>query len=765
MAGAPSGDIRGIRSISGRALRSMLGWVLGVLAVALWSVAATASLGVTREGLSGWVDETGCADCHADVVRQWRGSQHARALQPAAPDTVIGDFAGGAVPEDPEMRFERRGDRFRVVARDADGQARRLDVTHTFGVHPLQQYLVGGPRGRLQALTVAWDTVRNRWFSLYPDLPPAPGDARHWAGPGANWNTMCAACHSSGVRKRYDATADRYDTLVATLGVGCQGCHGPAKRHLDIVRSGRGNVTAKNNGFDATLARTGPGQLDACAQCHAFRTALLAQHDHGKRFLDQYLPVLLTESNYFADGSQQGEVFVWGSWLQSRMHQQGLVCGDCHEPHAGALRAGGDALCVSCHSPTGPDSARVRAGIDFSGLVRKDYASVAHHRHSGKVPSCVDCHAGHREYMVVDARLDHAFRIPRPDVALRTGSPDPCTACHRDRDAAWAAAAITGWTGAAPTRAPHYGEAFAAARRPAAGAVEGLLAVARDAAQPAIVRATALQALATFPGARAARTLKEGARDADPLVRLGALYGAAALPQEAAAAFAGSLLADPVRAVRVAAAGALLGSSVRSDPQLDSRLQRALGEYEAAQRENADRPEGLVNLARVALHRGNHGEAEGLLRLAVARHPHFVPARRALAELLASSAGEAVAERLLREGLERFPNEPALYEALGQSLVRQRRYSDAEAVLEVAAAHGEGSPSATLLHAMLVAERADIARAVALLRQATRRHGERRELLVALAALQRRAGAPEEAHVTLQGLAAVNPDDPALSPR
>lgn len=720
----------------------------------------------------GWVDEQVCRDCHADQATRWQASQHARAMQPATAATVLGDFSGRSTAADePAIRFTRRAGRYSVVATDGAGRARSFEVTHTFGVAPLQQYLVRAAEGRLQALTVAWDTVGKRWFSLYPGEALAPTDPRHWTRRGANWNTMCAACHSGGVRKGYDLATDRYDTRYQTVAVGCQACHGPAAGHLARVAGVPAPAAAAEGGGDTGFAPLASGQghgerqVDACAQCHAFRTQLVAQHRHDERFLDQYLPVLLSEGNYFADGQQQGEVFVWGSWLQSRMHQRGLVCSDCHEVHSGALHAAGDALCTSCHGPQGPVAARVRAGIDFSGLTRKDYRAESHHRHGSTPPACVACHAGKRDYMVVDGRLDHAFRIPRPEVAARAGAPDPCTACHTGRDATWAVQAYARLYRPQAELPAHYGDAFSAARAHGEEAAPRLLAVARDTAQPAIVRANALQLLGGFPGREAARVLRQGTADASALVRLGAVHGLGGLAPAEAVALLVERLDDPVRSIRVAAVGLLLGRSQGLDAAAARALERALGEYEAAQRENADRPEGLINLARLALHRGRSDEAEHLLRLAATRHRGFVPAHLALAEILRRRGGEAAAAAVLDDALRAVPGEPALREAQAQALVRQRRYAEAEALLAELAKAGTASATGVLLHAQLIAERGDLAAAGGALDGARARLGGRRELLLSLAALQVRQGQGEAARATLDALARINPDDPALPRR
>ena len=111
-----------------------------------------------------------------------------------------------------------------------------FEVKYTFGLDPLQQYLVEFPDGRLQALSVVWDSRPKdkggqRWFHLYPDEEIRHDDFLHWTKLNQNWNFMCAECHSTGVHHDYDAAKDRFATTSAQISVGCEACHGRGSRH------------------------------------------------------------------------------------------------------------------------------------------------------------------------------------------------------------------------------------------------------------------------------------------------------------------------------------------------------------------------------------------------------------------------------------------------------------------------------------------------------------------------------------------------------
>ncbi len=102
---------------------------------------------------------------------------------------------------------------------------------------PLQQYLIEFPGGRMQALSIAWDSRPKaeggqRWFHLYPGQNIKAGDWLHWTSGGQNWNFTCAECHSTNLRKNFDAKTDAYKTTWSELNVACEACHGPGSNHV-----------------------------------------------------------------------------------------------------------------------------------------------------------------------------------------------------------------------------------------------------------------------------------------------------------------------------------------------------------------------------------------------------------------------------------------------------------------------------------------------------------------------------------------------------
>ena len=625
-----------------------------------------------------YVGDRSCAECHAKQSKEWLGSNHQRAMQPATAETVLGDFNGATFSQHGvTSRFFRKDARFVVNTEGSDGRPADFEIKYTFGVEPLQQYLVEFPGGRLQSLTIAWDTVKKRWFSLYPAERFATDDPLHWTGRYQNWNMMCGECHTTDFKKGYDVKADTYQTTWSELDVGCQACHGPGGDHVAWARKGgRGAASGLVVGFKGADSRY---EVDACATCHSRRGRVAGGEHPGRPLYDTLRPEPLRAGLYHADGQQLDEVYAYGSFRQSKMYSRGVRCTDCHNPHSGETKAKGNAVCTQCHRPEGNPR--------FPTLVRKAYDAPSHHFHKMGSPGgqCVNCHMPTKDYMIVHARPDHSLRPPRPDLSVKIGTPNACTGCHRDRTAEWAAAAVVKWYG--PTRPVgwDWALAVAAGRAGARDGAPALVAVAGDKEQPAIIRANALNLLRAY-GPQGTAAMTASLQDADPAVRLAAVAGLESMPPAERVATAAPSLKDATRAVRIEAARVLAAVTAdRFDASQRKAFDAAAAEFVEAQMSMADMPASHLNLAVFYTSQGKRDLAEAEYLTALRMDPYFGPARANLVTLYNSMSRNADAERVLREGIKRTPNEGELYYSLGLLLAEEKRLADAADALGKAA--------------------------------------------------------------------------------
>lgn len=598
-----------------------------------------------------------CATCHAEQTAAWHNSQHRVAMQPVTEQSVLAPFAGESVrSHGVASSFFRRDDQYWVRTTDANGQPQEFKVTHTFGVAPLQQYLVELGGGRLQALGLSWDarpaaSGGQRWFDLYPASVPGSGDPMHWSGHEHNWNYMCADCHATNVRKNYDTATDTYKTTWSELGAGCEACHGPASRHVVWAEQGARTGAGQSNGLLVSLherrgaswprdektgqpRRVGPQaeahELDICARCHSLRSQLTDAVTAADPLAQGFHMSLLEPGQFWPDGQMRDEVYNIASFLQSRMHSAGVVCSDCHDPHSQKLRVPGDGVCLQCHEAT-------------------RYTATTHHMHdtASSGARCAACHMPVHTYMQIDQRHDHSLRIPQPALSASLGAPNACTGCHRDRSAAWAEQVIARAHPQRATSFQTFGPAFANLQNGKPGAAEAVLAIFRDPAQPAIVRASALQHLADAGITLESADLRNASRDVDPLVR------AAVAPAAAGNAdVMQALLGDSLRAVRIAAVtGLTQQTDITLPPGLQSSFSAAKDEYLNVLRFNSDRPEARSTLGQVLASSRDTSGAIAAYQGAIKLDRGYTGAYLGLADTYRMLGDEASAERELRTAI------------------------------------------------------------------------------------------------------------------
>jgi predicted CXXCH cytochrome family protein len=659
-----------------------------VLSIPAWVIrkGGAATAGPAMEVGATFVGREVCRPCHEAADTSWQGSDHDLAMDVATEETVRGDFDGAVfTSKGVTSTFFKRNDQFFVTTEGPDGELADFEITHTFGHEPLQQYLAPFPGGRLQCLSLAWDSDRGEWFDLYPDQVIPPDDWLHWTRAAQTWNAMCAECHSTNLRKNFDAGSKTYDTTWSEIDVSCEACHGPGSDHVEwAVIQPMARPEIDNYGL---VVRSGgissQEQVELCAPCHVRRTEL-GDWDHStSALLDSHLPTLLDEGLYHADGQILDEVYVWGSFTQSKMYANDVRCSDCHDAHSLKLKFEGNDLCLQCH--------------------RADAYDTAEHHfhkkiHEGK-PSdgalCVKCHMPEQPYMVIDWRADHSLRVPRPDLSQSLGTPNACSqgGCHDDKPLSWSVDAFTRWYGQA--KKPHYGPTLAAGRESRPEARDELVRLAGNELYPAIVRATALSLLGRYPGEESTAAFAIALADPEPLMRHTAVNNVVASSPEELVELVAPLLFDPMKAVRMQAAVQLVDAPDQLlKPYQRDALAETLAEYRKAMEYSLDFAFAGHNLGNLAARLGDAAEAERYYRTAVSIDDLFYPAKANLAVLLNARGENEEAEALLRSILEAYPEQHEVAYSLGLLLAEMGRYVEAESFLAQAAAGMPDHPGA-----------------------------------------------------------------------
>ena len=714
-----------------------------------------------------------CAGCHQQAFEQWQGSHHDWAMKVASPETVLGDFDNASFSHGGvTSTFSQRSNQYYVHTQGADGRYRDFKIDYSFGVYPLQQYLISFPDGRVQALTIAWDSRPKqqggqRWYQLMPDDKGEPGESLHWTGAYYNWNSHCADCHSTGLEKNYSPATDSFNTLWSDINVACESCHGPGSDHLDWAEAsqqigsdkglkvqygaavnwvlGEGNSIASAQGEPH---QTASAEIQSCAGCHSRRSKIsldpINNHPQGEGFLDHYRLQTLQQDLYHADGQIQGEVYVYGSFIQSKMYQRGVTCSNCHNPHSLELKAQGNDLCAGCHAP-------------------QTYDRPSHHFHSAAGSpgtQCVDCHMPATLYMGVDARRDHSMRVPRPDISEQVAAPNACNNCHTDKPHSWSASAIQSWLKGRSQPEQPVATALYAARTSQPDASEQLVNLANNPGVSAIARATALSLLEQYPERSTYRVAQQQLGNPDPLIRIGALTALAMLPLQQRWPAISPLLDDPVKSVRLEATRLLLGLK-GLQPQQQKELDRRTAEYIEALSVSADMPNGQLNLAHSYRALGNYQKAEQAYRHALKLDTKSLPAHLNLADLYRAQGRELQAIDLLLQARALYPGNPMVHFSLGLAHIRASQADKALTNLQQAWSLAPDNSRYAYAYALSLNAGGSGAEAIEVLRKALNPAEPDRDLLFALVTISRDLGRQAQARDFADKLVVAFPRDKA----
>lgn len=589
---------------------------------------------------SNFVGSNACKSCHQTEFQKWEGSHHDMAMQEADSTTVLADFnETSIVIHGVKSAFSQKGNDYFVNTQGPDGAYHDYKVAYTFGITPLQQYIVKFPDGAYQCLQTAWDTEKNEWFDLQPNLDIKHDEWIHWSHGGMRWNTMCADCHSTDVKKNYDIHTESYNTTFSEINAGCESCHGPSSAHVSFYQNEKLSSRPPKMHMDASLSSQ--DLVQKCARCHSRRSQLTNNFDYDEGFSDHYTPALLTAPNYELDGQIKGEDYVYGSFLQSKMYHNDVSCRDCHDVHSLKLKAEGNQLCLTCHEPS--------------------YNNKSHHFHGENTlaAECVSCHMTGETYMGNDFRRDHSFRIPRPDQSVAYGTPNACTECHTHKSDQWAMDAVIENYG--PDRPDHFSDYLLAGSN---GDQAALFALISNSKYPAIARATAVSHYAqSIASEQELKNLLSYINDPEALFRAETMKSLNGFGTMDIITEVEPLLMDSIRSVRIAAAEYL--NTVQPDSTYVHGFEKANKEYVESLNVNADFAAGQMQIALYHISQGRVELATAAFEKAIELDNYFNPARMNLALAYYQSGKVSEAEKLYLKVIEQEPDFSESYYMLG----------------------------------------------------------------------------------------------------
>ncbi len=715
-----------------------------------------------------------CIQCHEGEYQQWQKSHHAKAMLLPEEKNILGDFNDKVVTfNDVVTRFSSKNGHYFISTSNASNQLETYPIAYTFGYYPLQQYLIDIGDGKLQAFDIAWDSRDKkeggqRWFKLLPNENTGHDSQFHWTRQLQNWNSRCAQCHSTGLQEGYDPLKHQYNTTYAEVNVACESCHGTGKLHVKLMKERKDKLISEeaikslDSGFKTNLKQSrsfyftekdliaqalgekSDAQINACGGCHSLRQ-IIGELDPSYDYHDQYLQRLLDDPLYYADGQIQEEVFVLGSFMQSKMYQAGVTCTNCHNAHTGEVKAKDNTLCAQCHKADHYDSPEHH-----------------HHQENSEAALCISCHMPATTYMEVDDRRDHAFQVPNPAQSFLSGSPDVCNTCHKARTSEWAATAINQWYEHSKRTGDGYASINAKSRNGDILALVNSVKYINTENNPPIRQATVLSQTGNIPSRLTMETLIKHLSSDNALLRRGAASASRAIPLQLRWKLLKNHLSDPSASVRYEVANQLSAYNSFAEGEDKKALEKLLQEYKQQLLRVQDMPAGQMQLSTLALNQGDVDGAKIALDNALEIEPNFVPALLNLADLLRRMGDDQQTRKYLERAVNIDPDMGAAQHALGLYWVRQKQLNRALPFLEAATKTDDRSQRYFYVYAIAQETSGDIDNAIETLKQANQLWPNQYDILLVLIQYLEKSGKTEQSWKYLSLLSAIAPKDPQV---
>ena len=606
-----------------------------------------------------YVGSAACQRCHESAYETWRNTLHVQMTKPIAEARVEGDFRNASLNQRGQTSsMETRDGRYFISIARNNRPAEKLEVHYTLGARRFQGYLSKLPDGRIYVLPVFWHNEAKRWVD-WKEITPVPDDPDH--DLRQIWNVTCVNCHATNLAKNFNPSTNTYATTWTEMGIGCEACHGPGARHIDVVTAWQKNPASRPvQPTAAQLDVFSPNQatprqvFDACGYCHGNKNNVFFGFKPGDRYEDFALPFLISQP--IPDNDPQGD--FWPDGRPSRFNRpQALTLTGCFQK--------GEATCTSCHKMHGsPNDHALKLPVEAEGggLTRQSdrlctqchEVDAAHTRHEvdSQGSRCVACHMSDVNWRLITRRRDHTFQPPVPEMTSRFGVPNACTTCHENKSPEWAASTMDRWYGNRERRQAivRMAETFYRAGSGDASVLPEVARLAVDRSHGTLIRASA----AEFAGqlisksrvgadqrvgpradtqvrpysAEVVNALIGAAADREPAVRITAVRALSFIPiaptggDSRVASVIAAHLTDSSRLVRVSAAESLMTFGITHlDGARGQALARAQDEWAESLRTFNDVAADHTALGWLEAARGRSEEAAKELRVAIALDP------------------------------------------------------------------------------------------------------------------------------------------------
>ena len=301
----------------------------------------------------------------------------------------------------------------------------------------------------------AWLIKDQKWIhDEYTYLQQHP-EAEEFETYGNHWNNNCDSCHSTAAQYGYDKAHQIGQSHIVELGISCESCHGPAKKHTEYYQNPINRLASQGKGAHIV----NPAKIDSkrssevCGRCHgnfSDKKGVSSTFLPGEKLSKWATPDDIdediddwqeqsddTKNTFWPDGT----VFVAGrdylGLLKTACYTKGeLSCVSCHQMHGSdpedQLKKGArkSEQCFSCHKS-----------------YKEDISAHTFHKEDSSGSNCVNCHMPYTTWGLLKANRSH--RIDSPDVLMSTkhGRPNACNLCHLDKSIKEVAENLSSWYG------------------------------------------------------------------------------------------------------------------------------------------------------------------------------------------------------------------------------------------------------------------------------------------------------------------------------
>lgn len=689
-----------------------------------------------------------CKQCHKKQFENWYISDHFKAMAKADNKSVLGNFNNQTISfHNIRNRLFIKNKQYFINTLNENKKYQDYKISYTFGHYPLQQYLIETKKGHLQALNIAWDSREKseggqRWFHLQKEINGTK-DIFFWTRHFQNANSRCIQCHTTNYSKNYNRETKTYNSSWSDINISCEACHIDVKKHLSLAKKNKFSnfqkdslshtvkkatwifKKDKNSAIIANpnfnILQNQKNIINICGTCHS-RRENISKFKTNEDFYDNFKLKMLEKNLYEIDGQILDEVFVLGSFLQSKMYKKGVSCTNCHEPHSQKLYFEGNNLCLQCH--------------------KKNIFDVkTHHNHKKNSigSKCINCHMPQKKYMGVDFRADHSFSIPRPDLSILYNTSNACTNCHKNKSNLWAKKSLKNFLKKQNKNLSNKKDTYTKINKMLQNnnfsalnyfLTEEINSLAK------IQIATLYEQLKKFPINNTYNILSKDLKNKNILIKLSAISALEYAPPKIKISLLFPLKDDKNLSVRNKITQVLSSSFDFMNKEQKQIFKKLTKELIKTLEYNSDSPIYLTNLANLYINLKNFNQAKKLLKEALEIEANYLPANLNLADIYRIQGLEKKVFNTLKKTLTFAKDYSIVYYSIALHYLRINKVSQAIKYLKISISKKDANALNFYVYALALLKNNQIEKAKEILTKSLEKWPKAQNNLILLKKLQ-----------------------------